>query len=109
LGYVSVFAPDPHFDPSARSLIRQYNRYSKNKAFGAFGPATYMAGLVAMNAIENACDDGTTNRAEVTRQVRRTNIPSIFGGRIRFSAKGDPLPTKFVIYKVTNGKYSPAA
>jgi branched-chain amino acid transport system substrate-binding protein len=108
LGYVSVFAPDPHFDPSARSLIRQYNRYSKNKAFGAFGPATYMAGLVAMNAIENACADGTTNRAEVVRQVRRTNIPSIFGGRIRFSAKGDPLPTRFVIYKVTNGKYSPA-
>jgi branched-chain amino acid transport system substrate-binding protein len=107
-GYVSVFAPDPHFDPGARSLIRQYNRYSKNKAFGAFGPATYMAGLVAMNAIENACDDGTTNRAEVTRQVRRTNIPSIFGGRIRFSAKGDPLPTRFVIYKITNGKYSPA-
>jgi branched-chain amino acid transport system substrate-binding protein len=107
-GYVSVFAPDPHFDPGARSLIRQYNRYSKNKAFGAFGPATYMAGLVAMNAVENACDDGTTNRAEVTRQVRRTNIPSIFGGRIRFSAKGDPLPTRFVIYKITNGKYSPA-
>jgi branched-chain amino acid transport system substrate-binding protein len=108
LGYVSVFAPDPHFDPSARALIRQYNRYSKNKAFGAFGPATYMAGLVAMNAIETACADGTTNRAEVTRQVRRTNIPSIFGGRLRFSAKGDPLPTRFVIYKVTNGKYSPA-
>ena len=107
-GYVSVFAPDPHFDPSARSLIRQYNRYSKNKAFGAFGPATYMAGLVAMNAIEKACGDGTTNRAEVTRQVRRTNIPSIFGGRLKFSAKGDPLPTRFVIYKITNGKYSPA-
>ena len=108
LGYVSVFAPDPHFDPSARSLIRQYNRYSKNKAFGAFGPATYMAGLVAMNAIEKACGDGTTNRAEVTREVRRTNIPSIFGGRLKFSAKGDPLPTRFVIYKITNGKYSPA-
>ena len=107
-GYVSVFAPDPHFDPGARSLIRQYNRYSKNKAFGAFGPATYMAGLVAMNAIEKACGDGSTTRAEVTREVRRTNIPSIFGGRIRFSAKGDPLPTRFVIYKIANGKYSPA-
>ena len=107
-GYVSVFAPDPHFDPSARSLIRQYNRYSKNKAFGAFGPATYMAGLVAMNAIERACGDGNTNRPEVTREVRRTNIPSIFGGRLKFSAKGDPLPTRFVIYKITNGKYAPA-
>ncbi len=46
-----MFAPDPHFDPGARALIREYNRYSKNRAFGAFGPATYMAGLAAATAI----------------------------------------------------------
>ena len=107
IGYVSVFAPDPHFDPGARALVREYNRYSKNKAFGAFGPATYMAGLAGTTAIAKACADGSATRAEVTRETRRTNIPSIFGGRLRFSAKGDPLPTKFIIYKVTNGKYSP--
>ena len=107
-GYVSVFAPDIHFDPKARALVREYNRYSKNKAFGAFGPATYMAGVVAMNAITKACADGSVTRAEVTTQVRRTNIPSIFGGTVRFSGKGDPLPTRFVIYKISNGKYSPA-
>ena len=45
IGYVSVFAPDLHFDPKARALVREYNRYSKNRSFGAFGPATYMAGL----------------------------------------------------------------
>jgi branched-chain amino acid transport system substrate-binding protein len=106
-GYVSVFAPDPHFDPSARALIREYNAYSKNKAFGAFGPATYMAGLAGTTAIAKACADGKATRAEVTRETRRTNIPSIFGGRLRFSAKGDPLPTRFVIYKIANGKYSP--
>ena len=107
-GYVSVFAPDIHFDPRARALVREYNRYSKNKSFGAFGPATYMAGLVAMNAITRACADGSATRAEVTLQVRRTNIPSIFGGTVRFSRIGDPLPTRFVIYKISNGKYSPA-
>jgi branched-chain amino acid transport system substrate-binding protein len=106
-GYVSVFAPDLHFDPKARALVREYNRYSRNKAFGSFGPATYMAGLVAMNGIRQACADGTAARAEVTRFVRRTNIPSIFGGRLRFSAKGDPLPTRFIIYKIANGTYSP--
>ena len=57
-GTSSVFAPDIHFDPRARALVREYNRYSKNKAFGSFGPATYMAGLVAMNAITKACADG---------------------------------------------------
>ena len=106
-GYVSVFAPDIHFDPRARALVREYNRYSKNKSFGSYGPATYMAGLVAMNAVTRACADGAATRAEVTQQVRRTNIPSIFGGTVRFSRSGDPLPTRFVIYKISNGKYSP--
>ena len=106
-GYVSVFAPDLHFDPKSRGLIREYNRYSKNKSFGSFGPASYMAGLAAMNAITKACADGQTTRAEVTASVRRTNIPSIFGGTLRFSKKGDPLPTRFVLYKITNGTYSP--
>jgi ABC-type branched-subunit amino acid transport system substrate-binding protein len=106
-GYVSVFAPDLHFDPKARALVREYNRFSKNRSFGSFGPATYMAGLVAMSAIRSACADGTATRAEVTRFVRRTNIPSIFGGRVRFSRLGDPLPTRFIIYRITNGTYSP--
>jgi branched-chain amino acid transport system substrate-binding protein len=106
-GYVSVFAPDLHFDSGARALIREYNRYSKNKSFGAFGPATYMAGLVALSAITKACADGEVTRAETVTAVRRTNVPSIFGGTIRFSKKGDPLPTKFIIYKIANGKYNP--
>ncbi len=106
-GYVSVFAPDLHFDPKARALIREYNRYSKNKSFGSFGPATYMAGLVATTAITKACADGRATRAEVTQAVRKTNIPSLFGGTVRFSKKGDPLPTRFIIYRITNGKYSP--
>jgi branched-chain amino acid transport system substrate-binding protein len=106
IGYVSIFARDLHFVRSARSLVREYNRYSKNKSFGGFGPPTYQAGVVAMSAITKACADGTATRAEATRFVRRTNIPSIFGGTLRFDRKGDPLPTRFVIYKVTNGTYS---
>ena len=107
LGYVSVFAPDLHFDRNARGLVREYNRYSKNRTFGAFGPPTYLAGLVAMNAITKACANGQATRAEVTTFVRRTNMPSIFGGTVRFSRSGDPLPTRFSLYKITNGTYSP--
>lgn len=106
-GYVSVFAPDLHFSRAARGIVREYNRYSKNKSFGSFGPATYMAGWVAMNATRTACADGRATRAEVTRAVRRTNVPSIIGGNIRFDAKGDVRGGDFVIYKVTNGTYSP--
>ncbi|HJR93925.1 MAG TPA: branched-chain amino acid ABC transporter substrate-binding protein [Gaiellaceae bacterium] len=106
-GYVSVFAPDLHFDPKARSLIREYRRFVSKDTSGAFGPATYMAGWVAMAAIERACANGTATRAEVVRMVRRTNMPSIIGGRVVFDAKGDVTPSKFVIYKITNGKYAP--
>ena len=106
-GYVSVFAPDLHFDPKARALIREYRRFVSKDTSGAFGPATYMAGWVAMAAIERACANGSATRAEVVRMVRRTNMPSIIGGRVVFDAKGDVTPSKFVIYKITNGKYAP--
>ena len=69
---------------------------------------TYMAGLVAMNAITKACADGHGDASRGDAGcVRRTNIPSIFGGTVRFSRAGDPLPTRFAIYKITNGNYSP--
>lgn len=106
-GYVSVFAPDLHFDPRARKIVAQYRKFVKKDTSGAFGPATYMAGWVAMTAIERACADGSANRAEVTRQVRRSNVSSIIGDNIRFDRKGDLRGGgEFVIYKITNGKYS---
>lgn len=108
-GYVSVFAPDIQFDPKARAIVREYKRFSKNKPFGSFGPATYMAGWVAMTAIKAACADGRLTRAEVVQRTRRSNVPSIIGPNIRFDAKGDVRGGKFVIYKITNGKYSPVS
>ena len=106
-GYVSVFGPDLHFDPAARKLVREYNTYSKNRPFGSFGPATYMAGLVAMTAITKACADGEATRAEITKAVQGTNIPSIIGKNITFTRSGDVKGVDFLIYRVTNGKYSP--
>lgn len=107
-GYVSVFAPDLHFDAKARSIVREYGRFVKKDISGAYGPATYMAGWVAMAAITKSCADGTTTRAEIVKLVRATNVPSIIGDNIRFDAKGDLKGGgEFVIYKITNGKYSP--
>ena len=107
-GYVSVFAPDLHFDPSARRIIAEYRRFVKKDESGAYGPATYMAGYVAMDAIRRACANGSATRAEVVQKTRSTNVPSIIGDNIRFDAKGDLKGGgEFVIYKITNGKYSP--
>jgi branched-chain amino acid transport system substrate-binding protein len=108
-GYVSVFAPDVSFDPSARQIVNAYKKWSKNKEFGAFGPATYMAGLVAMNAIQRVCQQtGRVTRAAVVPAVQRTNISSIISkNNLRFDAKGDVRGGTFAIYKITNGKYAP--
>jgi branched-chain amino acid transport system substrate-binding protein len=106
-GYVSVFAADLHFLKSARGIVREYNRFSKNKAFGAFGPPTYMASWIAMNAIVRACADGNVSRGELTPIVQRSSTPSILGGNIRFNGKGDLVGARFELYKVTNGTYSP--
>jgi ABC-type branched-subunit amino acid transport system substrate-binding protein len=106
---VSVFANDLNFLPAAKQLVAAYKKFSNNKPFGSFGPPSYMAAWVLMTAVKNACADDKVDRAEVLRWVRRTNIPSILGGRVRFSTKGDPLPTKFYIFKITDGKYKNVA
>jgi branched-chain amino acid transport system substrate-binding protein len=108
-GYVSSFAPDLHSVRAARGLVREYNRFSKNAVFGTFGPPTYMAGWVAMDAIRKACARGGATRAEVTRNVRSTNIPSVLGGRTRFDKKGDLFGGgTFTVFKITSGKYAVA-
>jgi ABC-type branched-subunit amino acid transport system substrate-binding protein len=107
-GYVSVFAPDLHFDRKAAAVIAAYRKFVTKDVSGAYGPATYMAGYVAMEAIRKACANGSATRAEVVQKTRSTNVPSIIGGNIRFDAKGDLKGGgEFVIYKITNGKYSP--
>jgi branched-chain amino acid transport system substrate-binding protein len=107
-GYVSAFATDLHFLPSARGIVRRYNAFSKNKTFGTFGPPAYMSAWIAMAAITKACADGEASRAEVVRFVRATNTPSILGGTIRFTPRGNIRGGSFFIAKITNGKYAPA-
>jgi branched-chain amino acid transport system substrate-binding protein len=106
-GLVSIFAADLHFLPSARGIVREYNRFSNNKAFGAFGPPTYMASWVAMNAISRACADGRVTRAELVPLVQRSRTPSILGGQVRFDRRGDLVGARFSLYRVTNGTYAP--
>ena len=106
LGYVSSFAPDIRLVRGGPAIVRAYNRFSKNRTFGTFGPPSYMATWVLMSAINTACRDGAAARAEVTANVKRTRLPSILGGQVRFTAKGDVAGAKFYMFKVANGKYT---
>ena len=107
-GYVSSFAPDLHFVPARAALVRAYNRFSHNKTFGTFGPPSYMAALIDAQAIKKACANSRATRAEVLGLVKRTNIPSILGGRIKFSGIGDVSGAKFFVFRINNGTYRPA-
>jgi branched-chain amino acid transport system substrate-binding protein len=105
-GYVSSFAPDLRLVKGGAATVKAYNTYSKNKTFGTFGPPSYMAAWVLMSAINTACRDGAATRAEVNANVKRTNVPSILGGQVRFTKKGDVAGAKFYVFKITNGKYT---
>lgn len=105
-GYVSSFAPDIRLVRGGAAVVKAYNAFSKNKTFGTFGPPSYMATWVLMSAINTACRDGAATRAEVTANVKRTRLPSILGGQVRFTAKGDVAGAKFYMFKITNGKYT---
>lgn len=108
LGYVSAFAADLHFLPSAKGIVKRYKAFSKNKTFGTFGPPAYMSAWIAMTAMTKACVVGDASRAEVVKFVRATNAPSILGGTTRFTPRGDVRGGSFFIAKITNGKYAPA-
>jgi branched-chain amino acid transport system substrate-binding protein len=106
--YVSSFAPDLHFVPARSALVRAYNRFSHNRTFGTFGPPSYMATLVVANAIKKACLNSKATRVEVLANVKRTSMPSILGGTLKFTATGDVRGAKFFVFRITNGTYRPA-
>ena len=105
-GYVSSFAPDIRQVRGGPAVVRAYNTFSRNRSFGTFGPPSYMATWVLMSAVNTACRNGSATRAEVTANVRRTNAPSILGGTIRFTRKGDVVGAKFYVFRITSGRYT---
>jgi branched-chain amino acid transport system substrate-binding protein len=106
LGYVSSFAPDIRNIPKDRALVAGYAKFAAGKTWGTFGPPTYEAGWVLMDAIRQACADGRVNRAEVVRQVRQTNLPSVLGGTLRFTPRGEKVGSSWYFFRITNGKYT---
>jgi hypothetical protein len=78
---------------------------------GSFGPPTYGAAQVMLQAIKRACvaGKGTINaKRDVLRQVKKVRINNwILGGQFRWSTKSnDPLNAKFYIFQIqSNGSY----
>jgi branched-chain amino acid transport system substrate-binding protein len=108
--YVSNFAPDITGIKADAALIAGWKKDNPGKAVGSFGPPSYGAAQVALNAIALACKQGhgTATRQTVLRNIKKVKIKGwILGGDFKWSTKtNDPLNAKFYIFQIqSNGSY----
>lgn len=108
--YVSNFAPDITGIAADKALVAGWKKDNPGKAVGSFGPPSYGAVQVALQAISKACKagHGKTDRQAVLRTIKKVSINNwILGGKFRWSTKtNDPLNAKFYIFQIqSNGSY----
>jgi branched-chain amino acid transport system substrate-binding protein len=109
--YVSNFAPDITGIAADKALIAGWKKANPGKAVGSFGPPSYGAAQILMNAIHLACvaDHGVLkSRRDVLRKVKQVTIKNwILGGTFKWSTKSnDPLNAKFYIFQIQgDGSY----
>jgi branched-chain amino acid transport system substrate-binding protein len=102
--YVSAFAPDiKGLESSADIVARYVEQYGD---FGTFGPPTYAAATVILEAMLRAYEAGELTRAAVRDQVAATNQAlSVLGGPLAFDENGDVLGAAFYIFQVQDGAF----
>ena len=103
--YLSNFAAPIDLFPYNKDIIAGWKKDNPSSKLGSFGPPTYGAVQVALNAIKRACDAGKgsiQDRRAVVRNVKKIFIKNwILGGSFRFSTKtNDPLNGQFVIFQI---------
>ena len=109
--YVSNFAPDITGIAADAAIIAGWKKDNSGKSVGSFGPPSYGAAQVLLNAIKLACtaDHGVLkSKRDVLRKVKQVVIKNwILGGTFKFSSKSnDPLNAKFYIFQIqSNGSY----
>jgi len=102
----SAFAPDIRNLPSDRAIVRAYfKRYGSKAPLTTYGPPSYLATQVVIEAVARACKNGSATRAEVKREIARTKMrTSILAAPISFTKRGDRANAHFVIFEIRNGK-----
>jgi branched-chain amino acid transport system substrate-binding protein len=106
--YVSSFAPDITGleDPAIQELVAAFE--AEYGDFGTFGPPTFAATTVVMEAAMAVCQDGgEPTREAMLEQIGQTNLPeSILGQPISFTEEGDIQDATFFIFQVQDdGSY----
>jgi branched-chain amino acid transport system substrate-binding protein len=108
--YVSNFAPDITGIKADAAIIAGWKKANPGKSVGSFGPPSYGAAQIALNAIHLAClqGHGSITRKMVLQNMKKVKINNwILGGSFRWSTKSnDPLNAKFYIFQIqSNGSY----
>jgi branched-chain amino acid transport system substrate-binding protein len=108
--YVSNFAPDISGIKADAGLIGGWKKDNPGKSLGSFGPPSYGAVQIALNAIKIACEKGhgSATRQSVFQSMKKVSIKNwILGGSFKWSTKSnDPLNAKFYIFQIqSNGSY----
>jgi branched-chain amino acid transport system substrate-binding protein len=106
--YVSSFAPDITGldDPAIQDMVAAFE--DEYGDFGTFGPPTFAATTVVMEAAAAACEGGEEpTREAVLEQMDQTDLPeSILGQPIAFTENGDIQDATFFIFQVQDdGSY----
>jgi len=105
--YVSSFAPDISGVAEAQDVIDAYNETFDAPFETTFGPPTYVATQVALEAMNAACAEGDATRASVLERVGDVTIEdSILGGPIAFDENGDVEGARFYIFQIVDGEYT---
>jgi len=94
--YDSAFPYNPA-DPVVTAYIRAHKG---NGEF--FGLPSYVAAQVVVGAVTRACADGKATRAEVRKQIAKTNLKTtILGFPVSFTASGEMrTPANYGVYQI---------
>jgi branched-chain amino acid transport system substrate-binding protein len=106
--YVSSFAPDITGldDPAIQDMVAAFE--DEYGDFGTFGPPTFAATTVVMEAATAVCEGGEEpSREAILEQMDQTDLPdSILGQPIAFTENGDIQDATFFIFQVQDdGSY----
>jgi branched-chain amino acid transport system substrate-binding protein len=103
--YVSAFAPDVRGVESAVEIVERYIA-QYDDSFTSFGPPSYAATMVLLEAIQRASDAGNLTREGVLAEVANTNQElSVLGTPLAFDERGDVLGASFYMFQVQDGSF----
>lgn len=102
--FASIFAPDIHGVAAAADVIAAAD--ASGITWGNFGPPTYVAAQVVLQAAVRASEAGNLSREGVLAEVAKTKIDStILGIPVSFDPTGEVVGAAFFISRVEGDEF----